>query len=71
MECPNLTAEYICNKMKDLGKMNITKLLTLLFFLEFILTSVVAHAEENKMTTLNISICLAPCLMRASEVTMK
>lgn len=52
--------------MKDLANINITKLLTLLFLLEFILTSVVSHAEQNKMNTLNISICLAPCLMKAS-----
>lgn len=53
--------------MKDLEKENMTKILTLIFFLEFILMRVVANAQHNKMTILNISICLAPCLMKSLE----
>lgn len=71
MDQPTLTPDYLSTKMKQLSQINLTKLLTLMFLLEFLQSSVVIHSNKNKMTTDNIAICFAPCIMWAKERSAK
>lgn len=57
--------------MKQLGGINITKLLCLMFLFEFLLSTIVPLSNKNKMTADNLSICFAPCIMWAKERSMK
>lgn len=65
-----MTPEYLSFQMKQLGNVYFIKLLTLMFLIEFLLTSVISQAEINKMTAQNIAICIAPCIMWAKELSI-
>lgn len=49
---------------KHIRSMPIINFMTLMYFLKFVKEEIIPHSALNLMTLNNISICLAPCLMR-------
>jgi hypothetical protein len=41
-----------------------------MFLLQFLIDDVISNSAYNKMTAQNISICFAPCLLRAEKASM-
>jgi hypothetical protein len=56
--------ELVMNEVNTLPKLNY---LCLMFLVQFLKDDVIGHVEDNKMTALNLSICFAPCLLRAEK----
>lgn len=54
--------QQVKNTVDSLPKLNY---LSLMFLLNFLKQDVVKNLEYNKMTTQNLSICFAPCFLRA------
>lgn len=57
--------------MKELFQESITKYLTLLTLLDFMIKKVIPRAYKNKMNAQNISICFSPCIMWAEQRSIK
>lgn len=54
--------EQIKDVVASLPKLNY---LSLMFLLQFLRDDVISNVQFNKMTSQNVSICFAPCLLRA------
>lgn len=58
--------QHVKNVVASLPKANYNAILYLITFLK---EDVITQQEKNKMTTQNISICFAPCLLRAEKAS--
>ncbi len=58
--------QYVKNQIQTLPELNYQ---CLMFLLQFLRDDVISKAAFNKMTAQNISICFAPCLLRAEKAS--
>lgn len=58
--------QQIKDVVASLPKLNY---LSLMFLLQFLRDDVISNVKFNKMTAQNISICFAPCLLRAEKAS--
>ena len=58
--------EHLKDIVRSLPRVNF---LSLAYLIQFLRDEVVPKESSNKMTEKNISICFAPCLMRAEKAS--
>jgi hypothetical protein len=59
--------QHVKQVIETLSELNYT---CLMFLLQFLIDDVISNSPFNKMTAQNISICFAPCLLRAEKASM-